>query len=156
MTTVSQAVAVNARDRPDGAAFIDDDGVTTWAEYERRATDVAAVLVANGLERGERVAVLLPDGATVHAVFVGAERAGLVVAGIGPRAGRREIEHLVTKTGATALVSPAEHQAAGLPLRRHLVLAAHGAIPGPRADTAALAGRALGPDELFLLNSTSG
>ena len=168
MTTVSQAVAMNARDRPGSAAFIDDDGVTTWAEYDRRATDVAAVLVANGLERGERVAVLLPDGATIHAVFVGAERAGLVVAGIGPRAGRREIEHLVTKTGATALVSPAEHRehemvalvaelrAAGLPLRRHIVLTADGAGSGPRADTAALAGRALGPDELFLLNSTSG
>jgi acyl-CoA synthetase len=168
MVTVSAAVARHTRERAGGAAIVDDDGVTTWAEYDRQATDVAAALVATGLEPGERVAVLLPDGATIHAVFVGAERAGLVVAGIGPRAGRREIEHLVTKTGAAALVSPAVHrehdmvalvadlQAAGLPLRRHLVVAPDGSIPGPRADADALTGRALRPDDLFLLNSTSG
>jgi len=32
--------------------------------------------------------VFLPDGATVHTVFLAAEKAGLVVAGIGARAGR--------------------------------------------------------------------
>jgi len=168
VTTVSEAVAVNGRERPHAAAFIDDDGVTTWAEYDRRATELGTALVTAGLEPGERVAVLLPDGATVHAAFVGAERAGLVVAGIGPRAGRREIEHLVTKTGATAVVSHAVHRehdmaalvaqlrAAGRPLRHHLVLAADGSLPGAVGDPGALARRALGPDDLFLLNSTSG
>jgi acyl-CoA synthetase len=165
--TVSDAVRANAERWPDRAAFIDDAGTTTWAGYDGRAAEWAAVLAGTGLERGERVAVLLPDSATVHAVFVGAERAGLVVAGIGPRAGRREIEHLVTKTGAAALVSTSVHRehdmvalaaelrAAGRPLRHHLVVDPAGfLVDGPSPVDPA--GRALGPDDLFLLNSTSG
>jgi acyl-CoA synthetase len=166
-TTVGDAVLANAERWPERPAFIDDRGTTTWADYDRQAGELAGILTATGLEPGERVAVILPDTATVHAVFVGAERAGLVVAGIGPRAGRREIEHLVAKTGATALVSPAAHRehdmvalagdlrAAGLPLRHHLVVGPDGAVvDAPAAGDPT--GRALGPDDLFLLNSTSG
>jgi acyl-CoA synthetase len=176
-TTLSEAVRANAERWPQRRAFIDDDGATTWAAYDQWATDLAAAFVATGLERGDRIAVMLPDGAAVHAVFVGAERAGLVVAGIGPRAGRREIEHLVGKTGATALVSLAVHREhdistiaadlrrAGMPVRHHIVLDEAGSIisidgaPPPvlsDTDRAEIGGRALGPDELFLLNSTSG
>ncbi len=176
-STLSDAIRANANRWPAHVAFIDDDGPTTWAAYDRRATELAASFVHAGLQPGDRVAVLLPDGATVHAVFVGAERAGLVVAGIGPRAGRREIEHLVGKTGAKALVSLAEHREHdtaqlvadlgrnGLPIRHHIVLDDSGAVAtidgarAPRlsaADEAELTGRGLGPDDLFLLNSTSG
>jgi acyl-CoA synthetase len=78
--------------------------------------------------------VLLPDGPGVHVAYVGCERAGAIVCGIGPRAGEREIEHLLGKTGATVLVTRAVHRGsdmaervarlreAGLPLRHHLVV----------------------------------
>lgn len=50
--------------RPDHPALIDAEGrATTYAELHDRALDAAAVLQANGVERGDRVALALPAGA---------------------------------------------------------------------------------------------
>lgn len=128
-----------------------------------------------GLAPGDRIGVLLPDGPGVHAAYVGAEKAGLVVVGIGPRAGAAEIRHLLTQTEARALLSPARHRehdlralaaslrAQGVPLEHHflargeLLDAAHLERDGGEVDAAPAARRhPTAPDELFLLNSTSG
>jgi acyl-CoA synthetase len=165
VSTLSAAVRDLSARRPDVSAFVETDHRLTWWAYDQGADWLAGDLVDAGLERGERVAVLLPDGPLVHAVYLAAERAGLVVTGIGPRAGRREIEHLIGKTGAAALVSPAVHREHDFgrlvtelrsthpSLRRHLVL--EDSIRETSAEPAP-ADRALGIDELFLLNSTSG
>ncbi len=123
--------------------------------------------------------MLLPDGAGVHVALLACERAGVVAVGIGPRAGLREVEHLLRVSGATALVSPAEHQGermaaavgrfreAAVPLRHHIEVDAElrlgaglrvdGAPGVLRADAARPApDRAFAPDEVSLLNSTSG
>src|SRR5262249_27985899 len=104
-----------------------------------------------GLERGSRVGVLLPDGPGVHVAFVAVERAGHVIVGIGPRAGEREIEHLLTRTGAQAWITD----------RDHAPLAARLGITAVAPDAAAGNARATPPsprrdDEIWLLNSTSG
>lgn len=100
----------------------------------------------------------------------------MVSVGIGPRAGPREIEHLVRKTGASALVTQSEHQGqataelvaslrrAGLPLRHHLTTAGEFEQEEPFAvngqpvaePDAQKALRPLESDALWLLNSTSG
>ncbi len=114
------------------------------------------------------MAVLLPDGAAVHVAFVAAERAGFTVVGIGHRAGDDEIRHLVGLTRADALVTRAERRgrptselvdvlrAAGNALDHHIVVDALGRPSDPSTPEADLAGRAFGPDDLFLINSTSG
>jgi acyl-CoA synthetase len=176
MQTLAARIDALARTRPDAPAFLGDAGALTWREYAERSDRFAAHLAALGLTPGERVAVMLPDGPGVHLAFVGCEKAGLVVMGIGPRAGREEIRHLVAKSGAAALVSRAsagelglralfaELRASGLPLREHIVvesqLAAsdpcYAAAPSTSATTSELASRRLGAEDLFLLNSTSG
>ena len=66
----------------------------------RRALVAAGVVVRPaGLEPGDRLGVVLPDGATVHTVFLAAEKAGLVVVGIGARAGEREVRYLLAGPG---------------------------------------------------------
>jgi acyl-CoA synthetase len=169
-TTVGDVVAGWARERPDRDALIADGRRATWRDYDERATPQARVLAGTGLPRGARVAVLLPDGIAVHVAFVAAERAGLTVVGLGHRAGDDEIRHLVTLTRADALVTLAEHRErpttelvamlrdAGRPLRAHVVVDDHGVADprAPVADLADLAGRAFGPDDVFLINSTSG
>ncbi len=109
-TTVGDAVAGWAGTRPDAPAIIADHGRASWASYDEASTRLARVLVATGLARGARVAILLPDGIAVHVAFVAAERAGLTVVGLGHRAGDDEIRHLLTLTGADALVTHAEHR----------------------------------------------
>jgi acyl-CoA synthetase len=159
--------------RPDGVAFFSDSEDLTWRAYARRSDRLAAHLAGLGLAPGERVAVLLPDGPGVHVAFVGCEKAGLVVMGIGPRAGRAEIRHLVRKSGAAALVTrPAskdhdfralyeELRREGAPLRHHVVALRQldedePCYAGGPAAPADLAARRLGAGDLFLLNSTSG
>ena len=173
MQPLAARIDALAAERPDDLAFLSDSEDLSWVEYARRSERFAGHLAGLGLAPGDRIAVLLPDGPGVHVAFVGCEKAGLVVMGIGPRAGREEIRHLVRKSGASALVSrPAsrEHDFRALfeelrreepALRHHVVVerqldldeACY--VGGPSAP-AEFAARRLGVGDLFLLNSTSG
>ena len=57
-----------------------------------------------GFERTERIVVFLPDSGLLHSVYLAAERAGLIVVGIGHRAGRAELSHLIGRCEAAAFV----------------------------------------------------
>src|ERR1700755_644584 len=96
-----------AAERPDDPAYITETARFTWKDYDRASERVAAALLELGLERGDRVAVVLPDGPAVHAALVGVEKAGLVAVGIGARARDREISHLLSRTSARALITHA-------------------------------------------------
>ena len=172
-----------AATRPGAPAFVTEHGRVSWAGYDERGDVVAAALAGCGVAPGDRVGVLLPDGADVHAAFLGTERAGAVAVGVGARAGAREVDYLLTSTGARALVTQGVRRgvaadqvlqrarAAGAPLD-HLVVMPDPADPAGevhadgRAVTAAtarelfasggLGADALGPNDLFLVNSTSG
>ncbi|WFR73371.1 class I adenylate-forming enzyme family protein [Prescottella defluvii] len=166
---------------PEGDAFITPVGRTTWAAYDSVADDIASALVALGIPAGDRVAVQLPDTFLVHAALIAAARAGVVAVGIGARAGDREIAHLIRKTGARTLIT-VDVQAGrsstalvrglrdrGVVLDFHLVLSdagvdriadVRGGAPVPvdpgRAGRSDVATRSLGPNDLCMLNSTSG
>ena len=132
MNTIAAVVGRNARERSDSLAFIEgaSGASMTWAEYDAHSSAIAATLVAH--ERGERVALQIPDGPDVHAALLGCEKAGVVAVGIGTRAGEREVAHLLDRSGAVTLYRrPPESSA-----------------PAPH--------RTIGPDELWFLNSTSG
>ena len=171
--TIASMVARSARTQPQAIAYVADGRRYTWAEYERDSDSIARVLLSGSLLPGDRVAVMMPDGPAVHAVFVGIEKAGLVAVGIGARAGDRETAHLLSLTGARTLVTtPDQHNRTSVDLRSDV------AALGATLDRMVLVGRdalvvdadlAEGvvvddsirlrpsdPDALFLLNSTSG
>ena len=172
--TVGELVARWAVEQPDALAYVADDVRMTWREYDTRASRLARALVGTGLPRDARIAVLLPDGAAVHVAFVAAERAGLTLVGLGHRAGGAEIRHIVGKTGASGLITLAEHRGrpanelvaelvgGGLAVDQHVVVAADGdGDPVVNGETGSDAGfdggrRAFGADDLFIINSTSG
>ena len=178
MIPLARRVAEHARVRGEALAFADASGGArmSWASYARRSDRIAQALLGTDLARGERVAVWLPDGPGVHAVYLGCEKAGLVVVGIGPRAGLRELRHLLEASGARALVSREEHRGVDLRAfvaerrREGAALAHHLVVEGEVDERSRLllggvaieaggeppAERALAADELFLLNSTSG
>ncbi len=112
--SLADRIATHAASTPGAAAFITapagatsaaDATVTTWHDYDESSTTIARALVATGIDRGQRIAVIMPDGPTVHEAFVGVEKAGLVTVGIGARAGDREVSHLMQLTGATSLLT---------------------------------------------------
>src|SRR5437016_3639724 len=121
--TVARVVARNVRERPDAVAFAEVTAgpQLTWREYDEQSDRVAAALRGFGWERGDRVAFQLPDDAFVHAVMLGIEKAGFVGVGVGARAGSREVDHLVARTGARTLITgaaplPADDLPHALPL----------------------------------------
>lgn len=179
--SLHELVRRRAEERPEGDAFVTPIGRTSWGTYDSVADDIAAAIVALGVPAGERVAVQLPDTFLVHAALIAAARAGVVAVGIGARAGIREIAHLVRKTGARTLVTMGETAGRssallvsalsehGLDLAFHMVLSdagvdrivdVRGGTPVPidpgRAGRSDVTSRSLGPNDLCMLNSTSG
>jgi acyl-CoA synthetase len=149
--TLERLVAAHAADAPDGLAYAGGEHRMTWGEYDACGSALAAVLADVAVVPGDRVAVWMPDGPAVHACYLGVERAGGVVVGIGPRAGRREVEHLLGVTGASLLLHGAEPEPApaGVPT----IVVSETDLPQGRD---APRERARGIDDLWLLNSTSG
>jgi acyl-CoA synthetase len=166
-----------ARTRPRDVAYHVGDRALDWAGYDAAADRLARVLLALDLPAGARVGVWLPDGAGVHIAFQACERAGYVALGLGARSGDRELAHLLGLAESHVLISGASVgtgdasarvetlRAQGLDLRHHLVLDGEGfaddtihvdGVIARLANENALEGRALGPDEVFLFNSTSG
>jgi acyl-CoA synthetase len=179
--SIAERIAAHAATRPDAIAFVgDDDLALTWREYDEISGGLAAALSQIGLSRGDPIGILLPDGPTAHLLYVAAEKAGLVAIGIGPRAGLREVAHILGETATTTLVSQAEHRGADMhafvedirsldtPIEQHVVIdhrrgavkawldGGSLAIPGAQEAKQLIAGRALGPNDLFFINSTSG
>jgi acyl-CoA synthetase len=149
-------VAANASRDPDGTAFVGGEHRMSWREYHERSDALAAMLVSSGLDPGDRIAVQLPDGPAVHTAFVAIEKAGLVVVGMGPRAGRREVEHLVDATGARVLVASPDAATLAEQLGVAHVVYADGTSDAGAGLPSPPPGRAIDPDDLWLLNSTSG
>src|SRR3954468_15460547 len=103
--TIGDRVRALAAAKPDAPAYITEKHRLSWDQYNRASDRLAGALIAGGLEPGDRVAVVLPDGATVHTAFIAAERAGLTLVGIGARAGEQELRHLLGRTGAVAMMT---------------------------------------------------
>jgi acyl-CoA synthetase len=165
-STLSDAVRRNAALLPDRPAYIDHPGITlTWREFDSAAGSLAAQLAGAGIARGDRVAVWHGDSTAIHVLFVAVERCGAVVIGLGARAGIREIAALLRSSAPKMLItdpqrSDAAQQAAGVtPEMLLLVLGQEAGAPW--LDVAATPkplgiAAGLGPDDVFLINSTSG
>lgn len=171
--TVADAVTAHAWHHPDRIAYIGEDERLTWRSLHDRALALAGGLARAGVHPGDRIAVWMPDIPLQHVVFLAVEHAGAAVVGIGARAGRREVEHILGKARARFLVTAGEQtevaaailDGAGTGrLVRHVALDAPdgtGHVDGAPLELGVLAdderaARRLGPDDLYLINSTSG
>ena len=153
MDTLEQVVAAHARDAAGAElAYVGGAHRMTWREYDEAADGVAAALIDAGVGVGDRVAVLLTDGPAVHTCYLGVERAGAVIVGIGSRAGRREVDHLLAVTGASLLLrAPGDDER--VPSDVTSLTVTETDLP---VGVGARSGRGRGLDALWLLNSTSG
>ena len=113
--TLSDIVARHAAAQTDTAAFVEEDRCWDWRGYHSLSGRLAMFFAKLGFERTERIVVFLPDSGLLHAVYLAAERAGLIVVGIGNRAGRAELSHLVGRCEAVAFVELLEEETGDSP-----------------------------------------
>jgi long-chain acyl-CoA synthetase len=94
----------------------------TRGQIEQRAVDLADALRRLGVERGQPVAVMLPNGPDVVAALFGVWRAGAVQVPINPRLTPTEVDRLLESVPPAAIVTTSERS--GSFGERPLVLAA--------------------------------
>jgi long-chain acyl-CoA synthetase len=84
-------------------AFTSMGKTLTFRDFEAASKKVAAWLQAQGLAKGDRVAVMMPNILQNPVVIFGILRAGLVVVNVNPLYTPRELEHQLKDSGAKAL-----------------------------------------------------
>jgi long-chain acyl-CoA synthetase len=76
----------------------------TYAQLDELATACAAWLQAQGLPRGARVAIMMPNVLQYPGAILGILRAGCVVVNVNPLYTPRELEHQLIDSGAEAII----------------------------------------------------
>ena len=89
--TLSDSLRATARRLPDKAAVITEGRTLSYRELDEGSDRVAAWIATAGLERGDRVAVELPNGADAALAILGVLRSGAAMTLISP-AIKREAE----------------------------------------------------------------
>ena len=90
---------------PDMPAYINMGQVLTFRKLEERSRAFAAYLQNElRLEKGDRVALMIPNLLQYPIALFGALRAGLVIVNVNPLYTPRELEHQLNDSGAKAIV----------------------------------------------------
>ncbi|TPM27101.1 long-chain fatty acid--CoA ligase [Mesorhizobium sp. B2-3-5] len=76
----------------------------TYAELERLSAAFGAYLQSTGLQKGERVALMMPNVLQYPVAMMAVARAGYTVVNINPLYTPRELEHQLKDSGAQAIV----------------------------------------------------
>jgi amino acid adenylation domain-containing protein len=106
-----QMVDQAALRRPEAPDARCGDETLTYEELARRANGLARLLLDSGLQRRDRVAVLLDKGLKVPVAFYGVLASGASLVPIDPRSPVATVARIVRSTGATHIVSePAKRQ----------------------------------------------
>jgi amino acid adenylation domain-containing protein len=97
----------SARRRPDKVALVCRGRRTTYAALDAQANALAHALVAAGVDRGDRVAVLLDNSVEAVTALFAALKAGGVFVVINPTTKADKLAYIVNDCGAAALVTDA-------------------------------------------------
>ncbi|TDQ57335.1 long-chain acyl-CoA synthetase [Mesocricetibacter intestinalis] len=93
------------REHPDRPAYINMGQVLTFRKLEERSRAFAAYLQNElKLQRGDRVALMMPNLLQYPISLFGVLRAGLIVVNVNPLYTPRELEHQLQDSGAKAIV----------------------------------------------------
>jgi long-chain acyl-CoA synthetase len=139
--SVAELVAAHCRRYADREAFWSTGRSMTFGECFERAQAVAGWLRREGLQPGERVAIMLPNVLAFPVVTYGALIGGHVVVNVNPLYTARELAYQLGDAGARTLIAwepamPAVEKAlAELPLER-IVTVAPDALRADRAPRA--------------------
>ena len=135
-SSIGEMIEVSAQRFRDRPAF-ENFGVTlSYADTLRLSRDFAAYLQNGlGLNKGERVAVMLPNLLQYPVVLFGILRAGLTAVSVNPLYTARELEHQLKDSGTSAIVifESAAHTLQAVLARtpvRHVIIASVGDMLG--------------------------
>ena len=103
--TLLDVIGETVHERPDHTALIFKGARMSYAELERLSDAFGAALIARGIKKGDRVALLLPNSPQAVIGQVGAWKAGAIVAPINALYTERELEYALNEIGAETVVT---------------------------------------------------
>jgi acyl-CoA synthetase (AMP-forming)/AMP-acid ligase II len=101
--TLSSLVRAHARARPAEAALVQGDASLSYAALDALMDRIAAALQRDGLQPGEAIAVCAGTSTRYAALFLGALRAGAVVAPLAPSSTAASLAAMLTDAQPRAL-----------------------------------------------------
>lgn len=104
--TIGTALANTAAAFPDGEALVvvHQNIRWSWAEFDARVTDLAAGLLALGLNPGDRIGIWSPNRVEWVLTQFATARAGLILVNINPAYRTYELDHALKLSGCRALI----------------------------------------------------
>ena len=139
----------------DRAAYALGERRIGFGDIDTQSRALAAWLQAQGIERGDRVAIMLPNLLHYPVAVAAVLRAGAIVVNVNPMYTARELEHQLKDSGAKAIIvldvfadTLAQARAATAELRHVIVAAATDTLAPPLAPAAPEAGRTRFDDAL--------
>lgn len=103
--SVSDQVALHARNRAECIALVDGDEVLSWRELSYRADQLSSWLVRAGVKPGDRICVLPECEAAVLAAIIGIWRARAVFVPLSPMLTQKMLADMISDCGATVLIA---------------------------------------------------
>ena len=105
--SVHDSFLAAVRARPDGEALVCGASRLSYAQLAERAARMAAGLAAQGIRRGDRVAMLLGNRVEFATTLLGILHLGAIAVPISMRLKKPEIEYIVADCGARLVVDAA-------------------------------------------------
>jgi acyl-CoA synthetase (AMP-forming)/AMP-acid ligase II len=101
---LGQILKVNAKKFPQTVALKDVRRSFTYPELNLRVNRLAHSLMALGLQKGDKVAVLLENSIEITEVYLAAAKTGLVIVPINFRLVSQEVEYIANNSDAKAII----------------------------------------------------
>ncbi|GLX40379.1 hypothetical protein Sros01_64520 [Streptomyces roseochromogenus] len=134
---LSEVLRGHAVAHPDKTAFADEDREVTYAGLAARTGRLAGHLARLGVERGDRVAILLGNSVTTVEAYLAVTRAAAVGVPVGSQSSDAELAHQLDDSGALFVITDGAHleQVERMRATRKamLVVLAHGSATGADA-----------------------
>ncbi len=134
MTNLASNLLATAAKSPERTAIILNENSLSFAELDAASAQMAGYLVAQGIEPGDRVALMVPNVPAFAVIYYGVLRIGGVVVPMNPLFKVREIEYYLTDSGAKMIFAMPGEAEAGADA------AGSTFVPVEGADTIAMAG----------------
>ncbi|MFD9330339.1 long-chain fatty acid--CoA ligase [Streptomyces sp. NPDC060065] len=150
MANLAEFLVETAERQPGRSALRLGSQVTSYAELDDRSARAAALLRAEGVRPGDRVALMLPNVPEFVVLYYGVLRAGGIVVPLNPLLKTRETEYHLSDSGAVLLFE--WHQPPGEGVQG----AAAAAVPHMAVEPAAFAGLLAGHEPLIEVTAAAG
>lgn len=119
----------------DRKAYVSMGKAITFADIDAMSKKLAAWLQAKGLQKGTRVAIMMPNVLQYPVALAALIRAGYIVVNVNPLYTARELEHQLADSGAEAIIilenfAHTLEQIIGKTQVKHVVIASMGEMMG--------------------------